>query len=64
MWAFARVSSNSGGGVLGGFRIDGGALGETRSSRHSLRFVGRVGGEGLVESVRVCGRGATGTETD
>lgn len=60
------MSSNSGGGVLGGLRSDGGAVGETRSSRHSGRVWGRAGraGDGVVvESVRVW-RGGTGMETD
>jgi len=65
VWDLERVTSNSGGVVLGGFRIEGGAVGETRSSRHSLRVVARAGtaGEGVVESVRVC-RGGIGTDTD
>jgi len=38
------VSSNSGPGVFGGLRTDGGAVGETRSSRHSLWRAGAGAG--------------------
>lgn len=50
-----RVSWNSGVGFLGGVIMDGGAVGETRSSRHSLRgLVGR-GMVGVVDVVMPIG---------
>jgi hypothetical protein len=59
-----RLSSNSGGGVGGGVMIEGGAVGETRSSRHSLRVCWTAGLGGFVADVVMVLRTGTGTGTD
>ncbi len=43
--------SNSGPGVLGGLMTEGGGVGDTRSSRHSFRALGR--GNGVEDAVVV-----------
>lgn len=45
------VSWNSGPGVLGGFRTEGGGVGEMRSSRHSLWVFEEGGGVDKTEVV-------------